>query len=65
MEIKELKVGDDITIMITGMIGDYRARVVEIVDGWPQLKVLTPDGAEDQSWPMRLKMGDFILRESQ
>ena len=62
MEIYE--VGDGVDIMITGMTGKYRARVVSVGrDGSnatpeePYLKVL-----DDESWKAyTLKPGDYII----
>jgi hypothetical protein len=55
------KVGDVLAIWITGMIGDYRACVVEVPsEGALVLRVLLEDDQYDPSWPP-LKPGDYIV----
>ena len=63
LEAHELKVGDTLVIWITGMVGEYHARVVEVRESGPRLRVLTggPGGHLDESWPS-LKHEDFIIR---
>ena len=54
----EIKVNDVLEIMITGMTGYYRARVIEIdSQGDLRLKVIN-----DETWnKFTLKPGDYII----
>ena len=63
MDETKIKVGDDLKIWITGMVGDFRARCVELDErrrGRPILEVLDKEtGEPDKSWAMKLKDGDY------
>lgn len=56
MEIQDAHIGDVVLIMITGIIGKYEARVIEMDEkGYPILE------AEKTGPCARLKMGDYII----
>jgi len=57
-----MKVGDEREIQITGVVGKFRGKVVEITEaGHPYFKVL-----DNPSWdPFTLKPGDYIIMSDQ
>jgi hypothetical protein len=66
MNEANIKVGDDLKIWVTGMIGNFRAKCIEMDErrgGRPILEVLVPEtGEPDPGWAMKLKDGDYIVR---
>ena len=59
-----MKTGDEIDVMITGMVGTFRVRVehTDEATGHPRrVRVLNSDGTDDETWPV-LKDDDFIIR---
>ena len=58
MEVRNAQLGDTVQLMITGMIGHYTGKVIEMdKDGLPIIQV------EETGLFARLKMGDYILIE--
>ncbi len=62
-----LKIGDEVVTMLTGVIGDFRARVVAFDDlrgGRPVLEVVTTEGKEHPRYGKKclMKDGDYIIQ---
>jgi len=63
------EVGDEVCTHITGMVGDFRAKVIRYDTRYsdtstqPVLEVLDKEtGEKDPSWQQVLKSGDHIIR---
>lgn len=63
-KIKQLAMGQRVTLSITGEFGDHLAEVCEVDGkyGMPYFRVLNDDGSPDESWEsFVLKDGDYII----
>lgn len=69
---RHYKVGDELRIWITGLVGDYRVKIIRLdtrygpaAAGSQQfvLEVLDPEtGEQDSAWVAKLKPGDYIIK---